>query len=336
MKKVFIVAPLVLALLLSSCSKNDLSGLFKKQYTKSILNSDAYTEPSDTSAVAVLSYDPDKYLHPEIKIKETVIYDKDNVRITAKDIIRTDKGPDLCAVAFWLENNYSQDLTFFADSFYVNGLEYRYIQDSVTVPGNSADVYFVIYSTAYLEAFGITEAQTFDISFTVTNSYNATYADTDLISFKSNYFGETAVPFLKDSIIIAENEDVIVSIKILDEPEYNLLEVFATNKSDRDMRIMTPTLNFGEINLDSAIRFTVPAGKSIDTAYDLNNPMIIESAGDTFPTGVEISFGYRFDAKNELDWISEPVQVEINCTQKAIRDSLAGDHLDDGEDDEEF
>ena len=334
MKKLrLLVIPVLCAFMISSCSTlfeiNDTwpSG---EEY-KSVYETEETEEETDETM------DNKDYVYgafPEApwSIKETVVYDQDKITITAKELMTYNGKASYYTLALWVENNSTHNINLTMTQMFVNDIEYRLeLPEQLYIPANSKETYYGLINYDNLTSLNITDIGTIDVKFQALNDNEAVQFDTDLVTIKTNYFGETETPFLQGSTIIADDEYLLASVKIVETDEANFLEIFAMNNSDKNMRVITPTLVFGNGNLDTGIRFDVLPHKGITLIYDLNNPLILQSNRNVFPDGIDISFAYRFSKKSEYDWVSPTGHIDITVEQKPML-SIYGDAF--GEDEE--
>ena len=132
MKRIKLISiPLVCSLLLGACmgdlpdSEAYLEELRKEQKeAQQIAEADQTEETEETEAIEY-KYDSSKFMKAPWNIKETVLYDKYDVKITAKDIIRLN-NEGFYAVTFWVENYSNNDLYITPENVYVNTLDFGY------------------------------------------------------------------------------------------------------------------------------------------------------------------------------------------------------------------
>lgn len=334
MKKIkLFVIPVLCAFMISSCSALfDINSTWPSgEEYKSVYDTEETEEETDET-MDNKDYRYGTFPEAPWKIKDTVVYDQDKVTITAKELVTYNGKTSYYALALWVENNSTHNINLTMTQMFVNDIEYRLeIPEHLYVPANSKDIYYGLINLNDLASLNITDIGTIDVKFQALNDNEAIQFDTDLVTIKTNFFAETETPFLQDSLIVADDGYLLASVKIVETEQANFLQIFAMNNSDKNMRVITPTLIFGSGNLDTGIRFDVLPHKGITLIYDLNNPIILQSNNNVFPDGIDISFAYRFSKKSEYDGISPTSHIDITVEQKPMLD-IYGDVF--GEDEE--
>lgn len=338
MKKLkLLVIPVLCTFMFSSCSAflntmetKAVDDVFEEETEEEEDSDDWEDETEETNDESDYKYG--QFPQAPWQIKETVIYDEDNITITAKELLTYNGKQSYYVVSCWVENNSKHNITLTESQLFVNGVDYRMtLPEVVSIPAGSKETYYAMAQADYLSALGITDIGSIDLKLLALNDNNATQFETDLVNIKTNYFGQTEEPYLVGGTVIADNECLLASVKIHETEDANFLEIFALNRSDKNMRVITPTLVFGTGSLPTGIRFDVLPNKAIVLLYDLNTPMIINANGGAFPDGVDISFGYRFLKTSEYDWVSETGHIDITVDQKPYIENM-GDSFGEEED----
>lgn len=332
--KLFVI-PVLCTFMFSSCS--DLLGATStfpsgESYKSVFEDEEEDEEEEETEETSDDSdYKYGKLPEAPWKIKDTVIYDEDDITITAKELVTYNGKGSYYTLVCWIENKSNHNITLTMTQLFVNDIEYRTeLPETVSIPAGTNNTYYSFIKLNDLENLTIDDIGSLDIKFQALNDNGATQFETDLINIKTNFFGETETPFLKGSTIIADGEYLLASVKIVETEDANFLQVFAMNNADKSMRIITPTLVFGNGNLDTCIRFDILPHKGITLLYDLNNPVILDANNNVFPDGVDISFAYRLNKTSDYDWESPVGHIDITVDQKPILD-VYGDDLGEEE-----
>ncbi|MCR5804806.1 MAG: hypothetical protein K6G47_11150 [Clostridia bacterium] len=323
MKKLrLFVIPVLCAFMISSCS-----ALFEPNTTwpsgeeyKSVYETEE-TEEETEETMDNKDYSYGAFPEAPWKIKDTLIYDQDNISITAKELMTYNGKASYYALALWVENNSTHNITLTMTQMFVNDIEYRLeLPEQLYIPANTKETYYGLVNLDDLSTLNITDIGTIDVKFEALNDNEAVQFETDLVTIKTNFFGETETPSLIGGTVVADSELLVASIKIVETEEANFLEVFAMNNSDKNMRVITPTLSFGDGNLDTGIRFDILPHKGITLLYDLNNPLILQSNNYVFPDSVDISFAYRLSKTSDYDWVSPTGHLDVTVEQKPMLD----------------
>ena len=331
-RKLIIAIPLLCSVLMSACMpKHDPDYLEKlaKENAANARPTESTEATKESRSAADSSYNPAMFAESPWKIKDTVILDKNNIKITAKDVITYNKG-GYYAVVYWVENYTNNSIFIDTPEIYINTMRYGY--ETVApqeVPGNTSTVVFTHLYFPYLEEFGIEQIATIDVKLAALNSNNAVTAESDIVSIGTNYLDEVPQPDLIDGILIADNDVCKVRVKCFEKGDYNLFYFFVTNKTDQIIHVCTPTLNFGSVNLEEGINFGIPPKTSVARCYDFNNPSILQSLGGAPLTGFDISAGYRLANTTICNWMSETVHIDVDLPEKAILEDTSDTMSDD-------
>ena len=121
------------------------------------------------------------------------------------------------------------------------------------------------------------------------------------------------LPKLRKGTVVADSDELFAMAYIVYDERGGdyLLEVFATNKTDKRIKLCTPVLDFGGDNIREGIRFYIEPGLSIDNYYSLDDKTIQKSVSGKIET-LDISFGFRYLNTMDCDWESEVVTIPIN------------------------
>ena len=123
------------------------------------------------------------------------------------------------------------------------------------------------------------------------------------------------LPKLRKGTVVADSDELFAMAYIVYDERGGdyLLEVFATNKTDKRIKLCTPTLDFGGKNIPEGIRFYIEPGFSIDNYYSLlDDKTIQDSVNSGSIDNVKISFGFRYLNTMNCDWESAVVSIPIN------------------------
>ena len=336
--KLFVI-PVLCAFMFSSCSSlfGVTSTLPSGESYKSVFEDEEETEDDEEFDETDETDEDTDYVYGKFpdapwKIKDTVIYDEDDITVTAKELLSYNGKESYYTLSTWVENNSTHNIKLKMTQLFVNDIEYRLEYfDTISVPAGTNNTFYSLVNLKDLESLNISDIGSIDIKFKAFNDNDAVQFETDLVNIKTNFYGETETPFLEGSTLVADDGNLVASVKIVETEEVNFLEVFAMNNTDKNMRVITPNLTFGEGCLDTGIRFDILPHKGITLLYDLNNPMILSANNNIFPDGIDISFGYRLSKKNEYDYESPTAHVDITVEQKPILDIYGDDFGDEEE-----
>lgn len=125
---------------------------------------------------------------PVPKIESQVIYNENDVKITAKEIVKNGNGWD---VNFFIENNTNSNLSIYPYAYAINGLMARdgaYVMDCDVAAGKKANASLRI-KESLLKQYGITEVRCVDLLMKVydKDNYSKSFY-TDQIELKTNLY----------------------------------------------------------------------------------------------------------------------------------------------------
>ena len=134
----------------------------------------AFVHTTDTIKLETSAYNTHQV---DYSVEGTVIYDKNDVRIVAKEIL-TD---NYCTHIF-VENKSNNSIRLQDKETYVNGIEFASFCQSTYVPKDRYGVFLVEYSTSDMEDNNITEINEIKISFEIEDEYMNTFDTTELVT----------------------------------------------------------------------------------------------------------------------------------------------------------
>ena len=197
----------------------------------------------------------------EATIEETVIYDANNIKITAKEFdLKGTFGPELKVL---IENNSDKTLTFQTGSASINGYMVDSVISSDVTPGKKVNDGIFFYKED-LEVSGITQVADIQFKFHIIDSETwDTVMDTDMITLKTSIADGFKYEYDESGDVIYDNGGIKVISKGLSDrdifgPGITLLII---NNSAQDITIQTRNSSINGFMIDSIFSSEVLVGK---------------------------------------------------------------------------
>lgn len=273
------VLSLTSATLFSGCGSSSSSGGSKDIST--VTSSDS-SGSSDTDT---------KASKEEVTVAEQVLYDANNVKITATGLSEDDSwyGTSLTLL---IENNSDQSLTIQARDANVNGYMVDTSMSTNVAAGMKAND-SLVFQTSGLEDCGIEQIANMEFSFTMLNSDTyETVFDSDVITVNTSIAeGYTQTYDDSGTVLLDSNGIKIVGKGLSTDDSFwgPGVILYIENNSDQNITVQTRDTSVNGFMVDSTISESVLVGKKAITAvqfYDTD----LESNGITDITNVNLSF----------------------------------------------
>lgn len=273
------VLSLTSATLFSGCGSSSGSGGSKDIST--VASSDS-SGSSDTDT---------KASKEEVTVAEQVLYDANNVKITATGLSEDDSwyGTSLTLL---IENNSDQSLTIQARDANVNGYMVDTSMSANVAAGMKAND-SLVFQTSGLEDCGIEQIASMEFSFTMLNSDTfETVFDSDVITVNTSIAeGYTQTYDDSGTVLLDSNGIKIVGKGLSTDDSFwgPGVILYIENNSDQNITVQTRDTSVNGFMVDSTISESVLVGKKAITAvqfYDTD----LESNGITDITNVNLSF----------------------------------------------
>lgn len=191
-----------------------------------------------------------------VSIKETVVYEKSGLKITAKKLETHGLiGP---CISFEIENSTDRDLTIVPRESSVNGYTISsFVMGEYTVPGNTTGTHNVYFSSTELETAGITTLANFRLKFQITEGDTLDgFAETEFIEIPTseadsytNNSSETGINNEANAVVVYDKDGIKLTILGLQPYEAahtgEVIGVELENNSDKYVGITfdNPLLN---------------------------------------------------------------------------------------------
>ena len=201
----------------------------------------------------------------EVNLAETVLFDGQDVKITAAGIRSGGwAGPELL-LAF--ENNTDQDLAFTCEELYINGCKIGRGLYTEVAAGGKADDAMAIYDVD-LAAYGIDVIAEITLSFRAAGEDWDTYCLTDLITVRTDAAETCDFTFEPGGEVLYEGKGFkIVSLGRADEDSYwgPATLLYFENNTKRTVTFQTRDASAGGHRLDAILSTTLrPGMRAID------------------------------------------------------------------------
>lgn len=225
--------------------------------TGDLLIYDRIEYPAEAAEDAVAPGSP---VPVQANIGETVLFDEQNVKITATGIRYGGwAGPELLLT---FENNTGQDLAFTCEDLYINGCKTGRGLYTEAAVGVTADDAMSIYSVD-LAAYGIDVIAEITLSFRVTDEQWDTYCLTDLITVRTDAPADYVFAFEPGGEVLYEGKGFkIVSLGRADEETYwgPATLLYFENNTKRTVTFQTRDASAGGHRLDAILSATLRPG----------------------------------------------------------------------------
>lgn len=232
------------------------------ELTADLLIFDWVEDPAEAAEDAGASDSP---APAEINLSETVLFDGQNVKITATGIRSGGwAGPELL-LAF--ENNTDQDLAFTCEDLYINGCKTGRGLYTEVAAGGKADDSMAIYDVD-LAAYGIDVIAEITLSFHVSDAQWDVYCLTDLITVRTDAAETYDFTYESGGEVLYEGKGFrIVSLGRADEDSYwgPATLLYFENNTKRTVTFQTRDASTGGHRLDAVLSTTLrPGMRAID------------------------------------------------------------------------
>ncbi|ONI40450.1 hypothetical protein AN640_08760 [Candidatus Epulonipiscium fishelsonii] len=227
--------------------------IFKEENADAIYAS----EPSDSDiandempSTGTESNSQEKVLEEPSKIEETIIYDKDNIKIIAKEIYHKGFfGPE---IKLLFENNTDENIIFTADDCVVNGYMVSTSMFVEVASGKKANDSLKLMDSD-LKKSAIDKFTNIDFRLNIkeADSYDDISVN-NLISLTTNYAGKYTQEY-NDSgnIIYEDNEIKVVSKGILNRNDDKVLRLYIENNSNNAINIRSENVSANNFMMDN-------------------------------------------------------------------------------------
>lgn len=245
-----------------------------------------------------------------VTVAEQVLYDANNVKITATGLSEDDSwfGTSLTLL---IENNSDQSLTIQARDANVNGYMVDTSMSANVAAGMKAND-SLVFQTSGLEECGIEQIASMEFSFTMLNSDTfETVFDSDVITVNTSIAeGYTQTYDDSGTVLLDANGIKIVGKGLSTDDSFwgPGVILYIENNSDQNIEVQTRDTSVNGFMVTSTISESVLVGKKAITAvqfYDTD----LESNGITDITSVNLSFHIFNSASWDAILDSDPITI---------------------------
>lgn len=264
MKKILaIILTAILCASLVACGSQSTSNESKN--TNSNTNTGNVVEETTPSQQEQVVSEDKKQGDLPSSIEETVIYDKDGVKVTAKEIDHSGfMGPE---IKMLFENNSSKDVTIQTRNCVINGYMINTMMSVDVAAGKKANDGLTLMESDLQEAgIGKFIDISFDLAIIDTTSFT-TIDETDLISLDTNYTGKYNQKHDDNGTVIYDANNIKVVSKGIEADDVfgQSLNLYIENNSDKAVVIQSDSASVNGFMISTMFSSTVlPSAKIVD------------------------------------------------------------------------
>ncbi|PID80330.1 MAG: hypothetical protein CSA13_00970 [Clostridiales bacterium] len=243
-------------------------------------------EDKDNSAV--LSVDG-------LTIEPTVLFEKDNVKVNAVELIRDEYGE--LGLNVHITNNSDKDITVDCPQLSVNGYMITNLFSAGVRAGQESDESIIFLNDIMLNyGMPITTVGEIELSFAVRDqsNYNELFV-TEPITIKTSKFDATAKPNFDDGSVIFERDGFkIIALNLYEYEDGNCecIVMHIENNSDQDADVYCSDLVVNDYTLSPYFTSKLPKGKMVIATIDVFE---VEQKAET------ISIEFEFNEMNSFN-----------------------------------
>ncbi len=271
-----------------------------KQISSVTTSNDSGSKESDTggteAGAAEQAQEEKKEKAPAVTIEEQVLYDDNDIKITATGIEDSWAGTKLTLL---IENNSAKSITVQARNANVNGYMVETMMSADVAAGKKAND-GLTFQTSGLKECGIEQIATMEFLFHIFDSESwDEIVDTDVIKIDTSV-AEGYVQNYDDSgeVLVDTNGVKIVGKGLSDKNSFfgPGVILYIENNSDQDITVQVRDVSVNGFMVDSSMSEDVVAGKKAISAVTFFSSSLEEN-GITDITDVELFF-HIFDLKS--------------------------------------
>lgn len=308
MKRCFIVFSILAVIIaLSSCTTNNSPNT---EFSVNAARNTADINPSVVSTIEPMqTVEATPTPLPEITIKEQVLYNKNNVKITAKSIdLDAFAGPSIKVL---IENDSDKNITVQISSAAVNDFMISTIFSSDVVAGKKSNDEVTLLSSD-LEAAGISTIKDIELIFNIFNTESLDTIDISGITHIQTTADPDYVQPVNDSGFVAlDKNNVKVVVKKLDDTTSFWgadLYVYVENNSNKDITIQVRKVSLNGFMMNPLFSCQLLPGKKAISSITFMEDDLKNNDITKFQS-LEMSFTV-FDTKS-LDTIFDSSTVKV-------------------------
>lgn len=281
------------------------SGSSKSKETKAIVGgSDTKTEANAQEEITSAAE-----TEAETTIEETVVYDANNIKITAKEYTKDDGMFGGEGIKFLIENNTDKNIRVGVKALIVN----NYMMSDLFAPSVAAGMKtneVLEFSSTSLEKAGITSVGQVEIYFHIYDDDTwDDIDDPDVIVIKTSNYDKMQDNADTSGNVLFEEEGIKIVGKFVDEDSFwgTAIVLYIENTSDKNVSIHVDHVSINGFTVDAIFAATVYSGrKSFDDITIFSSDL--EKNGITSVDEVALSFRIRdeesFETIKETDTIT--------------------------------
>ncbi len=254
-------------------------------------SSSSGSDSGKTKEAKEVSTKDDSKEKKKVSIDEQVLYDENDIKITATgiDVEDTVYGAELKLL---IENNSSQDITVQTGNVSVNGYMMSAIMSANVVAGKKANDTLTFYSSE-LEECGIDQIATIEVSFVFLNSDSyETISTSDMITVNTSVADDYQQTYDDSGEVLVDSNGVKIVSKGLSEDDSFWgpgVILYIENNSDQDIIIQTRDVSVNGFMISAVISEDVLAGKKAISAVQFYDQDLEDNGIDDI-TDVELYF----------------------------------------------
>ncbi len=201
----------------------------------------------------------------ELSIPETLIFNQENVKITATGFER-DMWDDP-SVLISIENGTDKTITISSSAICVNNylMNRAYMYESIT-PGNKVNTK-INMTQSDLDIAGIENPGAIDMTFSVydTDTYDALFTG-EIETLKTSLYDEMDIPQITDGDILVEQDDILMRIspELSEDESGNLyMPIYLENNRTSGIYVYEDNTSLNGTMVDAYGSWTLPGGKRL-------------------------------------------------------------------------
>ena len=275
---------------------------------KSISSSTAAQEESDEKEDKSDSTTKAKPLTPTID--ETVVFDEDGIKITAKEYTTDSIWGD--GIKFLIENDTEQNITVGVTALIVNDYMISDLFVAEVAAGKKTNETMNL-STSDLKAAGITTIGQIEIYFHIYDSDSwDDIANTDCITLKTSLYDQMDTTVDDAGQVLYEEDGIKIVGKYVDESDFwgTAVLLYIENNSGSNVIVQTDNLSVNGYTLTAVFSSTIYDGKM---AYDNITIFGSELEENDITSVDEISLSFKIIDADDFSTINESDEITFQA-----------------------
>lgn len=255
-------------------------------------------------------------------VEKEVLYNDEKIIVAIEDVAIDVKSGSYVLV-FSVGNDTSDTITIGIGDLYVNNALWYYgiaSDDNIAFTFATVDPYsenygFVSFNPTQLAAYNLIDLGLFSMTFVGVTEHNYKFLETDLIDVKTSAYEYMSEPYPDSGVMVGEDDNALIYFQTVYVDKENCsVIIFATNKTDKVMYLMSDDVTVDGVNYGSAGMWeTIQPGKSIMKYYELYKNSDIKAANsDNGVDSINLKIGYKFTNKTEFDGLFGPVTATFD------------------------